>query len=372
MADMGATVLKVESPSARGRHPVPGLEGVFDELNRNKRSLALDLGQPAGREIARRLVRWADIVLDNFSARVMASFELDHDKVLELNPRAVVVSMPAYGLTGPYANSVGVGATIEAGSGMAWYCRYGDENEPIRCGPPYPDALAGLNGAFAALFTLLRREWSDRGGSVDLSQFEATVCAIGELVRTSGSEDLPNSSLGDRHSIHAPWGAYPSGDGRWLFVGIETEEQWASFASLAKLPANLTRLAVADRRARRDDLERAMTLWSQTFTADEGERQLQAQGIPAAAVLDAAELVDGASSAAAFVEVELANGGFAKQPRFPLSWDDSSTWQVYARPPQYGENYAWALIDLLEMPNQEIATLLDSGVVRDSVPPVQR
>lgn len=381
LGDLGATILKVEAPNARGSLSQPqggailptdldttqawNKHGLFNELNRNKRSIVIDLGKPEGISLVRSLVPWANVVVDNFSARVMGNFGLAFEHLRELNPEIVAMSMPAYGLTGPYAASVGYGPTMEAASGLAWFCRYRGLDEPFRCGPAYPDPVAGLNGAYALLVGLVSQNWHSRGAvGIDLSQMESTVCAIGDLIVQSQGAAQPVTPLGDSHSHFAPWTSFRCADGRWVFIGVESDQHWLALIEAAQLPAEWKPMSQTDRRAKNDEIESAIQRWAAILPAAEVEALLKASTVPASAVLSGADLIRSelADPQGDFVLVDHPVVGPRLQPSSPFRWREQSSWPSYRPAPTYGADLEWAITQVLQLPPSTVADLVQNEV----------
>ena len=218
LADLGAEVIKIESLYGRGAAEVPTPEdpkdyakvahsvypdndpgdqpynryGIFNEYHRNKKSLTLDLSRDDCRELARRLIPIADVVMENYSARVMRNFGLDYPSIRPLNPAIIFVSMPGFGATGPHRNHVSYGTNIEPTAGYANLMGYPGP-KPYKSGEAYPDPNAGVNAVAAVLTALYYRRRSGKGQFIDLSQNEATTSLIGGgVARLSANRGTPS------------------------------------------------------------------------------------------------------------------------------------------------------------------------------------
>ncbi len=190
-AALGAEVVHVESVQRLdgmrmaggmffGREQWWEYSAFFLTANTNKRDLTLDLGSERGREIARRLVAQADLIVENYTPRVLESFGLTWDTVSALNPRAVMVRMPAFGLTGPWRDRPGFAQTMEQITGLAWMTGFPDDQPRIQRGPCDPNG--GLHAAFAGLVALARRERTGEGALVEAPMFEAALSVAAEQV----------------------------------------------------------------------------------------------------------------------------------------------------------------------------------------------
>ncbi|MFQ5934567.1 MAG: CoA transferase, partial [Dehalococcoidia bacterium] len=205
LADLGAEVILVETLTVRGYFVTqaapdpqeyvkvchsaypdndPGAEpynryGHYNEYQRNKLSLTLDLTREDCKEVFRSLVAISDVVMENYSPRVMRNFGLDYSALRKINPSIVFVSMPGFGMTGPHRDHVSYGTNIEPTAGFSNLIGYPD-SKPYKSGEAYPDPNAGLHAVAAVLTALFYRRRTGKGQHIDLSQNEATVGLIGE------------------------------------------------------------------------------------------------------------------------------------------------------------------------------------------------
>src|SRR5208282_2812893 len=175
LADYGAEVIKLERKPGPPGSRQTGLQG---DLHRDKRSIAVNMSHPRGVEIARRLAQQSDLVIDNFSARVMRGWGMDYASLSQIKPDIVCVSMSGLGHTGPRASYVSYGPTLQALSGYTLLMTEAS-GAPAGFGYSYADMAGGYTGALAALLALWHRRRTGRGQFVDLSQFEAVVSVVG-------------------------------------------------------------------------------------------------------------------------------------------------------------------------------------------------
>ena len=174
-ADFGAEVIKVQSKrTARGAESNP--TGYFNTWNRNKRGITLDLSHPEAREIVLKLTAKSDVVIENFSPRVMSNWGLDYGKLKEVNPDLIMLSMSAMGQRGPWKDYVAFAPTLHALSGLTHLTSF-EKDFPIGLGFAYADIVAGLYAAFAVLAALEYRDRTGQGQYIDLSEYEA-ICTL--------------------------------------------------------------------------------------------------------------------------------------------------------------------------------------------------
>lgn len=230
LADLGAEVIKIEDPDG-GDHVraiAPFIEGEsssFVRLNRNKRSLALDLDAPQGKEVLRKLAGTADVLVENLRPGTMARLELDYPRLSTLNPRLVYVAASGWGQTGPYAHRSGLDIVAQGMSGLMSITGEEGGREPVKIGVPITDLTCALYGAIAALAALRARDRTGRGQFIDVSLFESGVSlAVWEAGRYFATGEIPKP-LGSAHQSSAPYQAMRASDG-FFTLGATTPRNW--------------------------------------------------------------------------------------------------------------------------------------------------
>ena len=297
LADQGAEVIKVER-----KIPAPlesrrvGLQGG---LNRNKLSVAIDMDKARGAELARRLVRISDIVIDNFSPRVMREWAMDYQSLAAIKPDIICISMSGFGHTGPRANFVSYGPTLQALSGYTMMMADAD-GRPAGFGYSYADMAAGQAGALAALIALWNRKRTGRGQFIDLSQFEAVAGVIGPALLDAAVNDRPQSPFGYRsqEAPAAPHGVYrcrPRGDDddRWIAIAVRSHSEWRRFVTALGSPAWASEAKFRTlflRMRNRDELDANVSRWTAEHDAEEAMAILQEAGVAAGVVSNGADL----------------------------------------------------------------------------------
>lgn len=298
LAALGADVVKVESIQrpdgirfAAG--PPAGTERwweyswLFHGINVGKRSVTLDLGRPEGADLAKRLVAGADAVVENFSPRVMEAFGLDHDALHEVNPRAVVVRMPAFGLDGPWRDRVGFAPTMEQLSGMAWLTGYPDGAPMAPRGAC--DPLAGVHAAFVLMAALAQRDRNGEGAFVEVPMIEVALNVTAEQVIEHDVHGIVLERDGNRGPAAAPQNVYAcAGEEQWVALAVANDDQWAALRLVLGDPAWAADPALAThggRRSAHDLLDRELGAWFAARPRDEVVEQLAAAGVPAAPVV---------------------------------------------------------------------------------------
>jgi crotonobetainyl-CoA:carnitine CoA-transferase CaiB-like acyl-CoA transferase len=292
LADHGAEVIKVERRDATDFGTRRG--GLSGNLNRGKRSIVLDMSRPEGLEVARRLVARCDVVVDNFSARVMPNWGLDYDSLRELNPSVVAVSVSGFGRTGPWRDHVSYGPTLQALTGFTSLMRL-PGGEPAGWGYSFSDMIGGYSAALATLEALRRRQESGAGAFVDLSQLETLAGVLGPaLLAVLDGQTVHPEGNRTPEADAAPDGIYRcAGRDRWCAITVLDDADWRRFTAALGAPAwsRDQRFAGAAGRCRhRAALDALVEDWTGQRAADEVMQTLQAAGVAAGIVADAEDL----------------------------------------------------------------------------------
>jgi crotonobetainyl-CoA:carnitine CoA-transferase CaiB-like acyl-CoA transferase len=285
LADYGAEVIKVESnlfDTQRG-----GRAGTFTELNRNKLSITVDLHHREGQELIKRLVAVSDVVIDNFRAGTLDRFDLGYESLSQINPGIVLVSMPAYGSTGPAADYAAHGTQLIAGAGVAYL--WGDPESPIEARPKstYPDFVAGAQAALAVLAGLHARETAGSGQAIEMPQYEALLATLGVGLLDYLVNERVWAPMGSRRPDAAPHNAYAClGLDAYCVIACTNDDQWRSLCDVMgrrDVEQDSRFSSVEDRLHHVDELDRLIEEWTKGLTPRQVERRLQLAGVPAAA-----------------------------------------------------------------------------------------
>ena len=287
LGDLGADVIKVEpieGETTRGMDPrLPGgASAAFLAVNRNKRSLALDLKQPRALEVFGRLVRTADVLVENYRPGVAKRLGVDYDALSAMNPRLVYCSISGFGQTGPYASRGGYDLVAQGMSGIMSVTGH-EGGPPVKVGVPVADLGAGLFGVFGILCALRARRTTGRGQYVDTSLFDAGVAlGVWESTEFWCTGNVPRR-LGTAHRLNAPYQAFRAADGHFT-VGAANDKLWPRFCSvlgreaLARDPRFVT---LSGRLRHRAELEREIEAVTATETRAHWLARCEAAGIPA-------------------------------------------------------------------------------------------
>ena len=380
LAEMpGVEVIKVEDTRNydwwRGSHAMapPEMQPIeraptFNTVNRGKLDLTLDLSHPRGIEILNRLVKFSDLLVENFSPGVMDRLGLGFAVVKEINPGLIMLSMPAFGADGPECNARGYGMTMEAMAGVTRLCTYRGDDRPYMLENALGDPVTGLNGTFAIMCAIHERKRTGCGQHIEIAQVEGVIPLIGpQLIDYQLTGQLP-PRIGDRHPSHAPHGIFRcAGDDSWIAIAVADDAQFRVLAEILGAPRLTSdpRFALeADRKANEDALATELNSLLQACAADDVAQKLNRAGLPAAPVNPPPQvLADPQLSARGFfVPVERAVVGTHLYP--------SSAAHLTATPldatrpaPLLGEHNAQVLRELLGMDATELEQLKRDGII---------
>ncbi len=380
LADMGAEVIKIEQPSVRRRAASgvsPAREGAPDrpynrvpyqnELHRGKQHLALDLASDQGRALYLRLVATADVVIENFSPRVMANLKIDYEDLKAVKPQIVMISMPAFGKTGPYAGRGSYGPGIDAMSGLSHLSGYPDRG-PGKPANFYCDQNAGMIAALSAVAAIRHRDRNGEGQYIELSMLEGELQLLAPAIMDASVNGREQMRIGNRHAWNAPHGLYRcEGEDAWLALAVESDVQWRALCSVIDRPdlASDRRFATAEgRKANEDEIDPQIEAWTVQRDHHQAQRLLQEAGVPAGAVLDVAEV---------HADPQLLHReslDFADHPEMGQFPHTRTAWRsrrgnhgVSGPGSTYGDATDHVLKDLLGLSDQEAEEVIASGVV---------
>jgi formyl-CoA transferase len=292
LADLGADVIKIENPRGgdQVRYAAPLIDGEsspFVRLNRNKRSLVLDLKDPDGKEVFLRLVDSADVVVENLRPGTMRDLDLDYERLRGRNPGLIYVAASGWGQDGPLAPLGGLDIMAQARSGLMSIT--GEPGgDPVKVGVPICDLVCALYGALAAVSALRARDQTGRGQLIDVSLFEAGVSfSIWEAGKYFATGEIPRP-LGSAHQNHAPYQAVRCSDG-WCTIGATTPHTWPAFCRalrLERLEDDPRYLDANVRHRNRESLIEEIERVTTTAPRDHWIEVLERAGVPCAPIQD--------------------------------------------------------------------------------------
>jgi crotonobetainyl-CoA:carnitine CoA-transferase CaiB-like acyl-CoA transferase len=392
LADLGAEVIKVEATTRPDPERGPGPElassaprypdgdpgerpynraGRFNEYGRNKFGITLNLRDPECLDMARELVRISDLVVENYSVGVMDRLGLGYQDLKRLRPDIILLSMPGWGCTGPEAHYVAYGPTQEAMSGLSSLTGY-PGGPPTLTGIFYGDPIGGVTGAAAALIALWHRYQTGQGMHIDLSQREASMLLLPEVLLEYQFNGRILAPEGNRHPSMAPHGCYPCrGDDSWIAIAVEDDAQWRTFCQVMCHPevAKVPRFSTALERLRnRDALDDLIATWTPEHEHYALMHTLQEAGIAAQAVLNMAELLDDPHYRARGFFQTIPHPEAGTHPHTSQPWRSSDTPLPIRRPaPCLGEHNTQVLGQLLGVPQETLQRLEEEGKIGTTI-----
>ena len=383
MALLGAEVIHVESARRPdGTRLIAGIpvteeqwwekSPIFAALNTNKKSLTLDLQSPRGREVLRRLIATCDVIVENFTPRVLDQIGLDFAAVQEIRPDAVMLRMPGFGLDGPWRDNPAFAYAIESASGLSWLTGYPDRPpyEPYSIGDPN----AGVHAFNALLLALEHRRRTGEGVLVEAAMLDAALSISAEQVIEYSAYGALLERAGNRGPTAAPQNLYRAADidefGRldcWVAIAVVTDEQWVRLRGALGSPSWATDPALSaasGRCARHDLIDERLAAWCEPRSADDIVATLWDAGVPVAKVMQPHRQteLDQLAFRGFFEEVEHPVNGRARLSTVPMRFSGWSGPFHTDPAPTLGQHNHELLAELGLTPS-EVADLEASGVI---------
>lgn len=377
LADMGAEVIKVEACKrpdiARGGGRLISPDKFWEKgpwftpHNRNKLGITLDLSKKEGKELYFKLVKVSDVVIDNFTPRVMPNLGLDYEVLKKVKPDIIVVHQPGYGSSGPYKDAPAFGDTINAFSGLDNITGYPDKF--VRPCIAYGDPTSGFAAALSILAALHYRSLTGKGQLIDVSHLEITSKAMDGLLDYAINGRV-QERIGNRDDIMAPQGCYPcQGEDEWVVITIASDHDWNEFGRVLGNPEwskDLRFATATDRRAHHDELDRLIAAWTSLRDRYEVMDLLQKVGIAAAPVLHPGELL---------TNTHFVQRGFFEESNHPyagtlllqgISYKMSRTpCHIRLPAPLFGEHNRYVFQGILGLSEDDLAQLAKDGIIGD-------
>jgi len=333
LADMGADVIKVEkSPGGEdARRMVPPSVGdesaAFLIMNRNKRGIALNLKTPDGREVLSRLLKNADVLIENYRRGTMEKMGFGYETLRALNPGLIYCSISGFGRTGPYADRGGFDLVAQGMSGLMSITGAGPGAPPMKAGAPVTDITAGILACVGVLAALHMRATSGKGQMVDTSLFEAGIVQTywhSAICFATGQAPGP---MGTAHPLNAPYQAFRASDG-WITVGAANQENWLRLLEALEAQELRDNPRFANNAGRMRNLPALVAALTPLFerrTVDEWLLRLEQSGVPAGPVLDIAQMHADPQALARemIVETTHATAGQVKAIGLPIKFSET-------------------------------------------------
>lgn len=378
LADLGADVIKVERPETGDMSRQAGniyagdQSAVFLSLNRNKRSIALDLKQPEAKEIFFRLAETADVVVENLRPGKAAQLGVDRASLADRNPGLIYASISAFGTSGPYVDLAGNDPIVQALSGAMAIT--GEENgPPSRQGVSVPDFGAGMMAGYAILAALVGRQRDGEGAEINLNLLDVSVFALGPRAQEYliNGEDQPR--LGSAHPQFSPYQAFPCSDGRYVYIAVINDKFWRLLCSALGQPdlADDPRYArnVGRVEHRKELADRLSSMMSRR-PSQEWLETLQSAGVPCAPVNSLSEAMSDPQVLhnGLLATMQHPTLGEMRTVGLPMTFDGERP-PVRNAPPLLGE-HTREILKTAGVSDADARRLADSGAAAMSLDPV--
>ena len=376
LADMGAEVIKVETRQRMdymrlgrpiiGDEPDPEQNPMFHNVNRGKRSIALNTTRPEAVALARRLASECDVVVENFSPGVMDRIGLGYATLSGDNPRLVMASITSNGQTGPlrdlraYAPSIGALSGLD--STMGYEPAEGEVGRPLGLKHAYADLSGALHSVFAIVSALLERKYTGVGRYIDVSMLRATVAHMGVGLMEYELAGRVLQTRGNYDPVMAPYGNYPCrGDDEWVSIAVRTNEEWRGLVEAMDNPKWVEDAPFASRFARlnhRQELDARIAEWTRERTPWEVSELLQSHGVAAFPVLGAEARLFNPHFRERGLYSDIEHPALGTEPIFNLMWQLSDTPpRIQRHAPLLGEHNREVFCGLLGMEEAELSRL---------------
>lgn len=371
LADLGAEVIKIESPGGDDYRHVPpiadGASALFRLLNRGKKSVSLDLRSDRGRDIVRKLAQSSDILVENFRPGVMEDMGLSHEALAADNPRLIQVSISGFGRESPMGDLPAYDLVIQALTGFMDLTGEPD-GPPTMTGEAVADLISGLFASWAALAALVARTQTGRGQFVDVAMYDClfNMMPAGLAQHLHGNQ--APTRVGNRHPLGAPFGVFRALDGHYT-IAVLNPRQFAKLAKAMDQPELSEDPRFSSNVSRHDNHAALKTLieaWSRALPVDTVLERLGAHDVPASSILTLPEAVAGPQVAVRDLlpSVPGADGRVDRVMTQPVRFS-----AMHARPraaaPGLGVDGPAVLADRLGFKPQDVARLIDEGIVFD-------
>jgi len=364
LADLGADVVKVEPVGGDKTRRLRGSgAGYFSMYNRNKKSLAIDLKSPEGKEIALKLVDEADVFIENFRPGALDKLGFDYASLAARNPRLIYCSEKGF-LDGPYAHRTALDEVAQMMGGLAYMT--GPPGRPLRAGSSVIDVTGGMFGAIAVLAALQDRARTGKGRHVSASLYETTVFLVGQHMAQYAVTGTPAAPMPARVSAWAVYDVFDVKNDEKVFVGVVSDTQWRAFCEafdLTQWAQDASLAANNDRVARRDEIIPVLRELFLGFSKDELMAKLETTGLPFAPIQRPEDLATDPHlvESGGLLDMTIPEGGDISLPAMPIAIDGERP-GLTINPPEIGEHSEQVLLNL-GLSEAEIARLIERGLI---------
>lgn len=378
LADFGATVVHVESknrpdgfrmqyPPYKDNRPGVNRSGTFAICNNNKYGITIDLKAPGGIDLAKRVVAWADVVIENFTPGTMERLGLGYEELTKANPQIIMLRTCNQGQTGPHAHHPGFGSQLTSLAGFTFLTGYPGGPLSLLYGP-YIDFIGVGYGLIAVLAALDYRRRTGKGQCIDLAQYENGLQFLGPVILDYAVNGRVMERMGNRHRYAAPHGVYPCrGEDRWCALSVFTDQEWQKLKATMGNPAwaeDPKFSTVPGRKQHEEELDGQISAWTQQYPPEELMTRLQAAGIRSGVVNRVRDLYTDPQ----YIHRNIWRG--VEHPEMGVfhyqgpPFELSETPAILDRPsPCLGEHNEYFFKEVLGMSEEEFKELMETGVI---------
>jgi crotonobetainyl-CoA:carnitine CoA-transferase CaiB-like acyl-CoA transferase len=372
LADLGAEVIKVEIPErgdeARSWGPpfIGGESAYFLSVNRNKKSVTINLKMEEGKEILYKMVGKSDVFLENFRWGVAERLGIHYEKISKINPRIIYCSISGFGHTGPYRDRPAYDIIIQGMSGIMDITGE-DSRPPVKVGVSITDLGAGMYAAIAILSAILARERSGKGQWIDISLLDSAVSLLTNVAANYFATGVAPRRMGSAHPNIAPYQCFKAADGKYLTLAVGNDEIWKRFCRALGLEKLIDDPEFTTNPKRVQNREKLVSVLSEIFLTkkrDEWVKFLLERGVPCGPVNTLEEVFRDPQirERNMLVEIKHPKAGKIKQIGIPIKFSQINL-DVQSSPPLLGQHTEDVLKNLLNMSSQEINRLKEKGVI---------
>jgi crotonobetainyl-CoA:carnitine CoA-transferase CaiB-like acyl-CoA transferase len=364
LADMGAHVIKIEPPAGDPTRRLKGFgTGYFGFFNRNKQSIAIDLKDEEGRAVSRRLLKRADILIENFAPGAMLRLGLDYETVAAINPRLIYASLKGF-LQGPYEQRPALDEVVQMMSGLAYMT--GPSGRPLRAGSSVVDIAGGMFAVIGILTALRERDRTGQGQLVQSALFESAVFLMGQHLAYSAQSGGPVPPMPERVSAWAVYDLFALIDQRQIFIGITSDAHWKRFCDVFKRPDLAADIGLASNNQRIGERARLIPILRELFAAmdlNQAMAACEAARLPFSPIARPEDLFSDPHLAATdgLLATTLPKGIHTHLPRLPLRLGEAR-FDLRSNPPRIGQD-ATEILRRAGYDEDAIEILKKSGVV---------
>lgn len=378
LGDLGAEVIKVEAPGSgdesRSWGPpfvgapyaqYPGESAYFIASNRNKKSITINLKNPEGQTIIRKLVEFSDVFVENFRTGVLDKMGLGYADLQKLNQRLVYCSISGYGRNGPYADRPGYDAILQAEGGLMSITGPVD-GAPSRVGIPIIDITTGMFSATAILAALRARDLNGEGQLIDMSLFDTHLALLANVASNYLVGGTPPRRYGNAHPNLTPYEAFHARD-RWLVLGAANDRQWESLCQVLGCSELIDDIRFKTNGARLANRESLLDILSKILVTRDADYWLELfgkAGLPCGPINSIPEVFEDPHTLARnlILNVDHPTAGSVKLTGFPYKFSQTPA-EVHLPPPLLGEHTSEILVDLLGYSVEGVALLQKQGAI---------